>query len=153
MNWVGRYVTIIMKKIPEFEDYSITSDGRIYSHFVHRYLKPWANSGLMIIKLRKNDKVYKRNVEDLLRKTYSLQHQQRKGFKFIPGFEDYSINKDGSVYSHISNKLIRPFTVSMGTCARTACRRSAKPSRPARHLPKSGIFTRTAIGFTTRISR
>ncbi len=101
-----------MEKIPEFEDYSITKDGRIYSHLVHKYLNPWTNSGSIVIKLRKDSKVYKRSINSLLKKTFPQQHKQKEGYKFIPGFEDYSINRDGQVYSHLTKIHLKPFTVT-----------------------------------------
>lgn len=30
-----------MKVIKDFPDYSITEDGRVYSHFTNKYLKPF----------------------------------------------------------------------------------------------------------------
>lgn len=60
-----------MKKINEFEDYSITKEGEIFSHKTNKWLKPIFDcDGYRQITLCKNNKRYTKRMHKLVALTY-----------------------------------------------------------------------------------
>jgi hypothetical protein len=60
-----------MKTIKEFPNYSVTPEGKIWSHNVNRYLIPWEAMGYLCVGLCKDGKSYKRKVHRLVLNEYA----------------------------------------------------------------------------------
>lgn len=60
-----------MKKIPGYDDYSITKDGRVWSHISNMWLKPVRDrGGYLYIHLCKNGGPHTRKIHRLVLETY-----------------------------------------------------------------------------------
>ena len=61
----------MLKTIPEFPDYKITKDGRVWSCYYKKFRKLNKNQqGYLYITLSKNKKLYNRNIHRLVLETY-----------------------------------------------------------------------------------
>lgn len=69
-----------MEKIKGFENYSVTNDGKIYSHLNSRFLKPTINSrGYYIITLRNLEGKCKKRVHRIVADTF-IDNANKKPF-------------------------------------------------------------------------
>jgi len=59
-----------MKKIKEFPKYSVTKDGKIYSYYTDKYLKPDEDGEYRRVTLRKDGEDYHRAIHILVATTY-----------------------------------------------------------------------------------
>lgn len=106
--------------IPNLEGkYSITKDGRIFSHISHKatvgniWLKPYTRAGNTYISLNINGRTRTFRIKDLLQSTFPNDIHyltEKDGIKLTPlpfmkGI--YSITKCGRIYSHLTNKWMK----------------------------------------------
>ena len=84
------------KIIPDFPDYEINKLGDVRC-IKTNIVKNYKNK--KIICLKKNKKFYERLLKNILRITFF----NMEGFKIIPGFPKYAVNKEGAIVN-IKNK-------------------------------------------------
>jgi len=83
-----------MKQIIDYPNYSITEDGKVFSHTINAFLKPFNNNGYFRIALSKDNKCKKFLVHRLVAEA------------FLPSIDNKKIinHKDGvKTNNHISN--------------------------------------------------
>ena len=88
-----------MRRIKDFEDYSITSCGKVWSHKSNRWLKPKKNNGYLRINLYKNRKCHTKTIHRLVAETFIPKTEEdiRLG-------RDHVDHKDGNpLNNHINN--------------------------------------------------
>jgi hypothetical protein len=77
-----------MKVIKDFPDYSITEDGRVYSHFTNKYLKPFLRENTYeywYVNLYKNKVKSKNSIHRLVAKTYIENIENKPQVNHIDG--------------------------------------------------------------------
>jgi NUMOD4 motif len=86
------------KEIKGFENYLIYEDGTIFNKKTNKVL---TSDSINLLNGNKNRWI----TRSFLMKEY-FPTVDLKGFKTIPGFSNYMVNKEGVVYSKISNKIL-----------------------------------------------
>jgi hypothetical protein len=74
-----------MKKIENYPNYSVTEDGKIFSHTYNKFLKPFSSNGYFRIALSKNNKTKKFLVHRLVAIAYLHTIENKKIINHLDG--------------------------------------------------------------------
>lgn len=74
-----------MTKYPENPNYSVSTDGKIYSHLSNKFLKPATSNGYLIVSLTKNGKAKMHSVHRILAETFIPNPQLKAQVNHIDG--------------------------------------------------------------------
>ena len=86
-----------MRTIPDYPNYSITPDGKVWSHTSNRFLKIGQHQGQQVVRLTyAPKKSTMKTIPFLLSATYN---ERPENLRPIPEYPGYAITKDGKVYS------------------------------------------------------
>lgn len=77
-----------MKRIKEFENYSITEDGKVWSHVINRFIKHQINKyGYLTVKLCNNGKCQHKSIHRLVAEAYLPNLELKKEVNHINGIK------------------------------------------------------------------
>lgn len=74
-----------MKQILNFPNYCITADGKVYSKYRNKYLKPDISSGYKRVSLSKNGKLYRKFVHHLVLESFIEPRPKEKECRHLDG--------------------------------------------------------------------
>jgi hypothetical protein len=93
-----------MRTIKGFEDYSVTKDGQVYSHFTNKFIKPFLRESTykyLYVNLYNNGKKSKHSIHRLVAKAYIPNNNNKPQVNHINGekFDNRSINLEWATAS------------------------------------------------------
>lgn len=129
-----------MEKIKGFEDYGITSCGRVWSFYKNKFLTPFKDrDGYLRVNLYKNNKMYQKAIHRLVSEAYIPNHENLETVDHIDG------NKENNFIKNLQWMTARDNVVKANAqkimCVETGeIFESTRDASRKTKIPKSSIY-------------